>query len=1260
MSNEQKFFLYSSSDMQLLAKQLAAIIDTPPINNNESYFFNHIFHTDKVLVQSRGIEKFLNISLATENAVTGNIFYPFPTSFINNEIFAKLFKSRNFYKFKDYFSPEKMTWRIFIELKNCLQLKEFLPFKKYLQDAQTNLELRYFQLASVIAEHFDRYLVFRPDLIVAWDNGENPLSDDEASHWQKILWNRISAGATEYHFASLYFEFMEQVGDLTNFNFNNKNRHNRSSDDLFNALELDFSALQSLQRIFLFGFSSMPPAFLDIFNVLSHVIEVHCFYLNPCVEDWSYSRSLKDYYKRLQKTNSVVRSTTIANLEIDFLQIDFEFENNLLGSWGKQGREFFHLLQNINGIRYYNLDETVYADEYGVYNFAENSLLEKVQNGIKTMTTNNCDDQNNFISKDDDSVIINSCHSPLRELEVLKNYLLKLFSENSDIKVQDILVMIPDIEQYSPYIEAVFKTVDFRNPQWMFSTISDCSNALRTPEVATFIKLLELLNSDCHLSEIMEIINSNVIMQRYNLNEDDLKGLNKLLERNAVAYGFDDECQDVGDVKININSWHSGLRRMLSGYAIMQNDDYMPNDDYKDDFSEKISGNIFKTKNIEVIPDDNIEGNNVQLVGKLYDFIESVYNLRSKYIIAQKNRNDSLQFYLQLAKEVVEEFFAVDDDSAKLLHGAINSVAMQAEYASIKKDDNNNDNIILEQKLSLDVFKELLKNNFNLSINSGNFLHGGITFCKAQPMRSIPAKVVCLLGLGEKYFPRKNYDSSFNLMNNKRRFGDRNAKDDDRYFFLETVLSAKKKVYLSYVGQSIKDNSPLVASSVIEELLDHIDSNFKFVGHENLKISEKIRLFQPLNGYSMQYFNTNNKLFYNYSQSDYETMKMTVVDENATSIKNSSNNKVNKLIKLRDYQQNIPVDNNILENVKFSQLIDYFCNPSRFYVRNILNLDIKYYQNSAGNDYETLTIEKNTQRNIFNYLIDEFPQNIKKFFVNRELNDETLYHYYHLKGIIPHGEMGKVMFRKNLHKYHEKFYNFSNDYCEKIQIEKFQQCDFKNLHCQLELDFDHIYFHKPTEQYKQLFLHYDRIYENNKFNYLLWGIAINHYKQHHNYDDLPINGCGGYALLNDEYHDFSFLGDAQTANKRLEILLTIYKLRRCYPLPFFMKSFFQVQEAIQKGQFNSDESKKNVLHDIATNWQKNEYDVIYQDGDDDFIRYCFGEEFPNLSEFSQEFCLLCELLHAVLDSQSNNEKLSELQNNYLKFRNDVSGDRKYE
>ncbi len=134
---------------------------------------------------------------------------------------------------------------------------------------------------------------------------------------------------------------------------------------------------------------------------------------------------------------------------------------------------------------------------------------------------------------------------------------------------------------------------------------------------------------------------------------------------------------------------------------------------------------------------------------------------------------------------------------------------------------------------------------------------GGMTFCAMLPMRSIPFRVICLLGMNDDAYPRQTKPLGFDLMARNPRPGDRSRRNDDRYLFLEAILSAREKLHISYVGQSIQDNSIRPPSVLVSELLDYIEEGFEVPGE---KILEHIVTKHRLQAFSPEYFRKKGKL----------------------------------------------------------------------------------------------------------------------------------------------------------------------------------------------------------------------------------------------------------------------------------------------------------------------------------------------------------------------------------------------------------------
>ena len=136
---------------------------------------------------------------------------------------------------------------------------------------------------------------------------------------------------------------------------------------------------------------------------------------------------------------------------------------------------------------------------------------------------------------------------------------------------------------------------------------------------------------------------------------------------------------------------------------------------------------------------------------------------------------------------------------------------------------------------------------------SQRFLAGSLTFSTLMPMRAIPFKRIYLLGLNDGDYPRSRMRDDFDLMAHDYRPGDRSRRDDDRYLFLEALLSAREALYLSWVGRDIRNNSELPPSVLLSQLMDLLDSGWQHPGGK--AVSKALCHSYPLQPFSPQYFN---------------------------------------------------------------------------------------------------------------------------------------------------------------------------------------------------------------------------------------------------------------------------------------------------------------------------------------------------------------------------------------------------------------------
>ena len=267
-------------------------------------------------------------------------------------------------------------------------------------------------------------------------------------------------------------------------------------------------------------------------------------------------------------------------------------------------------------------------------------------------------------------------------------------------------------------------------------------------------------------------------------------------------------------------------------------------------------------------------------------------------------------------------------------------------------------------------------------LTSSGFISKGVTFCAMLPMRSIPFKVICLMGMNNDTFPRESRTLGFDLMAQKPKIGDRSKRNDDKYLFLEAVISARQKLYISYVGQSIQDNTKVEPSVIISELIDYIKKSFTLP--DNF-IKDILITRHRLQAFSPEYFQKGSKL-YSYSTENFLAGKSFLKHHiNPDFIKKSLST---------------PLDE--FRNIEIETLYAFFSHPVRFLLQRRLGvyLDesadvIDEKENFSINGLEKYKIEQDLLKNRLSGL---------------KLDD--MLPVQRATGLLPHGNVGKVGFRE--------------------------------------------------------------------------------------------------------------------------------------------------------------------------------------------------------------------------------------------------------
>lgn len=545
------------------------------------------------------------------------------------------------------------------------------------------------------------------------------------------------------------------------------------------------------ERLSIFGIPAMPQSQLEVFAHLGQWLDVHLFLLTPSQHYWADLVSKKD----------VVRAGLHHESLDPVRDLHFEEGCQLLMGLGRLGRDFQSLLLS--------LDE--YAEEAAFEEPGDHTLLALLQSdilaGVKSEPLTG--DSGSYFQ--DASLQIHAAHSPMREVEVLHDQLLALLQGNAELEARDILVMVPDISRYAPIIDAVFsqRTGSAAIP---FS-IADRGGAGVITKI--FFDLFSLAGSRFAVDQVLALLDQEPVRSHFQLSADDLLAVKAHLARTSVHWGLDPAHRQQLGVPVDITgTWRQGLDRMLLGFLLPAGDEQ-----------------LFEG----ILPYDHLEGSDGELLGKLMHFHHSLTLLHGWC-----SGRHTLAEWRTTCFTVLETFVGsseVHHRQLQRIRNALDAMARQAETAQT------------QEKLPLEVVASALEKRLATSFDQ-DFLCGRVTFCQMVPMRSIPFAVVCLLGMNDNAFPRYERPAGFDLMAGTRRPGDRNRRDDDRYLFLETLLSARKTLYISYVGLNDRDHREAPPSVVVSELLDHIAQKLSWSSEQGAAFITR----HPLQPFSRSYF----------------------------------------------------------------------------------------------------------------------------------------------------------------------------------------------------------------------------------------------------------------------------------------------------------------------------------------------------------------------------------------------------------------------
>jgi len=621
-----------------------------------------------------------------------------------------------------------------------------------------------FSFAGEVASLFLAYQIYRPELIEAWDKGraykipaagENFVKNEI---WQRELWTKLKA---EY-------------------------RHEQTIYDLYKYMESELknpaSEKKGLpERIFIFAPLSIAPVHLKTLTLLANAGSAVNLYLHlisgQYIADTKSEKSIVYLRKKSWTENEKI---------VNEKDLYWDLGNRLIANLGRSAQVLYEQIgwENLEPI-----DEERTAD----------SLLEKIQADIIN------DENIRNVCEKDDSITVNNCFSPLREIEVLRDYVLDLFVKKG-LTPADIAVVSPNMEIYASAIDMVFG-------------IGEIPYRIADRDIKKYDKTSQLLNmlfsqigGRYESADILALFEHSMFVQERELESNDIELIKKWIGENAVRHGLESFAE------LPNYSFEIGFDQLAAGFFM-------------------ISETEFSDKNEYCYPD--IEGGSARILGDFVCFVRALKTLDD-----ESRKEHSIEEWDSFLKENLQIFFGADetdfnedrDTPYQKVTGAWDSLKKE-----MLKGFSNAD-----IPVSFTVLKSALPEKMDAGASSLYSLNGMLSFSNIETVRAVPHRVICCIGMNGKEFPRRLPRREISIISAAYQHGDKDPTNEYRLIFLETICGAKEALYISWIGQSEKNADELEPSSAVVMFLKNLKEQY---GIEDIVVKH------PIQPFSKKYYN---------------------------------------------------------------------------------------------------------------------------------------------------------------------------------------------------------------------------------------------------------------------------------------------------------------------------------------------------------------------------------------------------------------------
>ena len=719
---------------------------------------------ETILVPSRGIGRYVELEIAKRHGIAASLSLPFPGAWLQSLCGEVSLQAP--------FDRSALVFRIFRLLGDPAlspQLGAAAAYCRRDDDQQKRL-----QLASALAQCFDDYQLFRHDWLAQFERGDYP--DLLHADWQMRL------------FRALLHECQDQ---------GTRAAAHRLGNVRTLLLDAGRSGRMLPQRLSVFGVASMPKAFLDLLHEIGKRIDVTVYATKPTEHFFGDLRRQRGGGERPPGSGPV-----------------------LLEALGAASREFHDQLQDVAGD----------VDAEQPLDFVDpltDSLLHTLQSDVLHLRDRR--EQGDApplpLRPDEASLRVHAAHGPLREMEILRDQLLAAFAELPELKPSEVLVLLPDVQAYAPYVEAAFAPVQ----HLLRVHIADRDPAQELSVPTAFLRLFELAKNRFVASSLLALLEEDSIARRFSIARSQLGSVRDFVERTRIRWGLDgaQKARDLSLPLEDANTWRQGLERLALGVA---------------------TGPLDETV-LGLLPMGDDTMGRAALLANFLAFYGAV-TAACDALAHERTLADWATCFDGICEQLFDAALPDEEQGLQYLRAAARRLRELDPIVAGHKP----------VSMSSTAIRQWLQDELSSKGDSRGFLSGQVTVAALRPMRAIPMRVIAICALHDGSFPRSQSRHEFDLLQHERRPGDRNRRDDDRQMFLDAILAAKDRLVLTWVGRSSKDNSECAPSTVLSELLDHLDQAFLPAADFD-SVRAQVHVDHPLQSFSSRYGGTDPRLF---------------------------------------------------------------------------------------------------------------------------------------------------------------------------------------------------------------------------------------------------------------------------------------------------------------------------------------------------------------------------------------------------------------